>query len=81
MNPHTRYEIPLDRNSGRIAIAAILLACVSVLAVMYLMATTPGAIPKTKLELPKVNMPSAVLIQQELDANNPVQSALSREVR
>lgn len=82
LNPHTRYEIPIDRSSRWLALAAAILAMTVMVLSIWLASTTPGEIlPGARPKLPRVNVPTQAQIQQHVDAHNPVVQAAEGKVQ
>jgi hypothetical protein len=71
-NPHTRYEIRVDRIPVVVLLALIILMVVSVCGSIYLASTTPGEIvplPKVHLHVTKPDLSGT--IQRKVNAHNP----------
>jgi hypothetical protein len=81
MNPHTRYEVCLDKTPAWFALAAILLAASCILGVIYLSVTAPEpVIPSSAFRLPKVpTVPDVhAKVQRGVDQALSGKSAVSR---
>lgn len=82
MNPHTRYEIPVDHVSRWLALAAAILTMVMMVSVIWLAVDTPGEIiPGSHRPVHLPNAPSSAEIRHTLDAHNPVVQATEGRVR
>jgi len=81
MNPHTRYEICIDKTPAWFALAAIFLAAACIVGVIYLSATAPEpVIPSSAFRLPKVpSVPDVhAKAQQSVDQALSGKSEVSR---
>lgn len=80
MNPHTRYELSLDKVPQGFALAFVILTCAAILGTIYLYSITPGEVlpmPQRTVKLPHIPDAHAV-IQQAVDAHNPILRMVSK---